>query len=234
MLARSMRPAMTSPHARAVGDLAHARGAGGVVIGDAAALDAPVVVHERPRRAVIAVEGHADRARGDELDLVRADAVEGDVEVAEDQPPVGDAFEQLELVGARLGPEGGEVGLGRGVPRARVVRRGRRSRAGRRARRSSRRPASRGSSRRRCARARRRAPRSPPSDRRCRGSRWRLGGRAAGPPTRPASRRTPRSRRRADSAWRPRRGRRPARPPAQVGSRGCRTAAPASRCMVPR
>jgi hypothetical protein len=95
-----------------------------VVVGDAAALDAPVVVHERPGGAVIAVEGQPDRTRGDELDRVRADAIEGDVEVAEDQPPVGDALEQLELVGPRLGPEGGEVGLGRGVPRARVVAQG--------------------------------------------------------------------------------------------------------------
>ena len=40
--------------------------------------------------------------------------------MAEDQAAVLDALEQLELVVARLGPEGGEVGLRRRVPGARA------------------------------------------------------------------------------------------------------------------
>ena len=52
--------------------LAHTRGAGRVVVLDAAVLDGAVVVDERVRGARVAVERHADRAGVDQLDAAGA------------------------------------------------------------------------------------------------------------------------------------------------------------------
>jgi hypothetical protein len=85
-------------------------------------------VQQRVGRAVVAVERDAHGPGRDKLDAPRPGPLEGQMEVAEDDPPVAGSGQQLVLVVAGLGPEGLEVVLGRRVP-------GRRALAQRRARR---------------------------------------------------------------------------------------------------
>jgi hypothetical protein len=91
-----------------------------VVVGDAAVLDAAVVVDERVGRARVAVERQPDAAGVDQLDAVRG-ASEGQVGVAEDQAGGRDALEELGLVVARLGEEGTDVRDRRAVADQRVA-----------------------------------------------------------------------------------------------------------------
>src|SRR3954447_9561981 len=93
--------------------LAHPRGADRLVVLDAAVLDVAGCAYERVRGAGVADEGRADRAGVHELDPV-ALAAEGQVRVAEDQPPGGHAPEQLGLVAGRLWHERAQVRHGRG------------------------------------------------------------------------------------------------------------------------
>jgi ribosomal-protein-alanine N-acetyltransferase len=81
-----------------------------------------VIVDDRPRGARVAVEGHAHAARVDELDLAGR-AGEGQVGVAEDQPPHAgrDAAEQLVLAVGGLGQEGPHVARGGGVHEQRLA-----------------------------------------------------------------------------------------------------------------
>ena len=78
-------------------------------------------VDQRIGGAAVAVERHADRARVDELDVAdRRRAAELDVGMAEHQPRVAGAGEQLLLLVGRLGAERAQVRDRRSVDEARA------------------------------------------------------------------------------------------------------------------
>ena len=70
-----------------------------MVVRQSPVLDAAVRMDERVRRARVAVERQADRPGVDELDPAeRRDPAEREVGVAEDEPRLADAVEQVRLV----------------------------------------------------------------------------------------------------------------------------------------
>ena len=92
-------------------------GALGVVVGHAAQAHLVVVAHERIGGARVAVEGHADRAGIDQLHRPGVTA-EGEMGVAEDEPPVAHVAQQLAVVVAR--PRGRRTACRRPARRARA------------------------------------------------------------------------------------------------------------------